>query len=64
MGRCLVWNEGLELRRMPRGFMLDILIAYRYRENGALLISSNARDFQRINRIFAFDWTLPFPDFS
>jgi predicted nucleic acid-binding protein len=64
LGRALselAWNEGLELRRMPRGFMLDILIAHSCRENGAVLISRNARDFQRINRIFAFDWMLPFP---
>jgi predicted nucleic acid-binding protein len=67
LGRALsefVWNERLELRRMPRGFMLDILLAHSCRENGAVLISSNARDFQRINRIFTFDWTLPFPDLS
>jgi predicted nucleic acid-binding protein len=60
----LVWNEGLELRRMPRSFMLDILIAHSCREHGAVLISSNARDLQRINRIFTFDWIQPFPDLT
>lgn len=60
----LVWNTGLELRRMPRGFMLDILIAHSCRESGAVLISKNARDMQRISRIFSFDWIAPFPDLS
>lgn len=60
----LMWNEGLELRRMPRSFMLDVLIAHSCRENGAVLISSNTRDFQRISRIFVFEWTLPFPALS
>jgi predicted nucleic acid-binding protein len=60
----LVWNEGLELRRMLRSFMLDVLIAHSCRENGVVLISSNTRDFQRISRIFVFEWTLPFPALS
>ena len=57
----LVWKEGLELQRMPRSFLLDILIAHSCREHGAVLISSNVRDLQRINRIFTFEWTQPFP---
>jgi predicted nucleic acid-binding protein len=60
----LVWKEGLELQRMPRGFMLDILIAHSCREHGAVLISSNVSDLQRIKRIFTFDWTRPFPDLA
>jgi predicted nucleic acid-binding protein len=60
----LVWNGGLELRRMPRSFTLDVLIAQSCRENGAVLISSNTRDFQRISRIFVFEWTPPFPTLS
>jgi predicted nucleic acid-binding protein len=65
LGRALsqfVWTDGLELRRMPRSFMLDILLAHSCRDNGAVLISNNARDLQRIRRIFSFDWVLPFPD--
>jgi predicted nucleic acid-binding protein len=58
----LVWTEGLELRRMPRGFMLDILIAHSCRENGAVLVSNNDRDLRRISRIFTFQWVQPFPD--
>jgi predicted nucleic acid-binding protein len=58
----LVWTDGLELQRMPRSFMLDILIAHSCRENGAVLISSNARDLRRLSRIFAFEWALPFPE--
>jgi predicted nucleic acid-binding protein len=60
----LVWSEGLELRRMPRSSMLDILIAHSCREHGAVLISGNTRDLQRIARVFAFDWVLPFPTLS
>ena len=66
LGRTLsqfVWTDGLELRRMPRSFMLDILLAHSCRDNGAVLISNNARDLRRIKRIFSFDWVLPFPDF-
>ena len=58
----LVWTDGLELRRMPRSFMLDILIAHSCRENGVVLISRNTQDLQRIKKIFSFDWTTPFPD--
>lgn len=57
----LVWKDGLHLQRMPRSFILDILIAHSCREHGVVLISNNARDLQRINRIFAFEWTPPFP---
>jgi predicted nucleic acid-binding protein len=60
----LVWKEGMELQRMPRSFMLDVLIAHSCREHGVVLISSNARDLRRINRIFTFDWTQPFPDMT
>jgi predicted nucleic acid-binding protein len=60
----LVWKEGLELQRMPRSFMLDILIAHSCREYGMVLISSNTRDLQRINRIFAFEWIQPFPNLT
>jgi predicted nucleic acid-binding protein len=60
----LVWKEGLELQRMRRSFMLDILITHSCREYGAVLISSNVRDLQRINRIFPFDWMPPFPDLA
>jgi hypothetical protein len=60
----LVWTDGLELRRMPRSFMLDILIAHTCRENGAVLISSNDRDLQRIRSSFTFAWVPPFPDLA
>jgi len=57
----LVWKDGLQLQRTPRSFMLDILIAHSCREHGIVLISTNARDLKRINRIFTFEWTPPFP---
>jgi hypothetical protein len=51
---------------MPRKYVLDTncFMVHSRRENGAVLISPNIRDFQRINQIFAFDWTLPFPNLS
>ena len=58
---ALVWAERMELKRMPRSFMLDVLIAHSCREHGAVLISTNARDLKRIKRIFTFEWTAPFP---
>jgi predicted nucleic acid-binding protein len=67
LGRTLsefVWHDGLELHRMPRSFMLDILIAQSCREHGAILISRNARDLRRIGRVVSFDWKLPFPDLT
>jgi predicted nucleic acid-binding protein len=64
LGRTLAWlvkNEGIVLRTMPRSFIFDILLAYSCRELGAVLISSNERDLQRIRRVFTFDFAPPYP---
>jgi len=45
----------------PRSFIFDILLAYSCRELGAVLISANERDFQRIRQVFAFDSAVPYP---
>ena len=64
LGRTLVWlvkHEGMALRTTPKSFVFDILIAHSCREVGAVLISSNERDFQRIRRVFSFESSLPYP---
>lgn len=61
---ALVRGEGLQLKTTARGFILDILIAYSCRENGAILISANARDLGRIARVFAFEYVAPYPDLA
>lgn len=67
LGRTLAWlvkNEGITLRTTPRSFIFDILLAYSCRELGAVLISGNERDLQRIRRVFSFESAPPYPDLS
>lgn len=45
-----------------RSFAFDILLAYSAREAGAVVITSNRRDMERIRTVFAFEFTPPFPD--
>lgn len=54
-------RDGLDLRRVPRSFVFDVLIAHSCREAGAVLISANARDMQRIGRVFDFEYVAPYP---
>ncbi len=58
----LVREDGLELGRARRSFVFDILIAYSCRESGAILVSGNIRDLERIAAVFAFDFVAPFPE--
>jgi predicted nucleic acid-binding protein len=65
LGQTLAWlvkHEGIALRTTPKSFLFDILLAYSCREVGAVLISSNERDFQRIRQVFSFESLLPYPD--
>lgn len=67
LGRTLAWlvkNEGITLRTTPKSFIFDILLAYSCRELGAVLISGNERDLQRIRRVFSFESALPYPELS
>ena len=57
-------REGLELARVGRAFAFDILLAYSCREGGTVLITQNARDMDRIRRVFAFNYVSPYPDRS
>ena len=67
LGKTLAWlvkNECIALRTTPRSFIFDILLAYSCREAGAVLISHNNRDLERIRRVFSFEFTGPYPDLS
>ena len=59
--RDLREREGLELRRVPRSFGHDILLACSCRELGITLVTDNARDFECIATVFKFRWRLPWP---
>lgn len=54
-------REGLDVRRAPRSFVFDVLIAHSCRTAGAVLVSSNGRDMKRIASVFAFDYVAPYP---
>ena len=54
-------RDGLNLRQVPRSFIFDILVAHSARELGAVLVSRNMRDLERIARVFAFEYAAPYP---
>lgn len=54
-------KEGLQLARVRRSFALDILLAYSCREGGAVLVTGNARDMERIRNVFTFEYVAPYP---
>jgi predicted nucleic acid-binding protein len=55
-------KEGLELALVRRSFAFDILLAFSCRQIGAILVTANARDMERIRRVFAFEYVAPYPD--
>jgi predicted nucleic acid-binding protein len=57
----LAQRDGVVLAQVSRGFALDILLAAACREAGAVLISSNTRDLERIASVFAFEFRAPYP---
>lgn len=57
----LTQREGLVLSQVRRSFVFDILVAHSCREAGAVLVSANKRDLERIARVFAFDFVAPYP---
>jgi predicted nucleic acid-binding protein len=57
----LAERDGMVLAQMRRSFLFDILIAHSCREAGATLISANARDLERIHRVFTFEFVAPYP---
>lgn len=57
-------RDGLELKQVPRSFVFDVLIAHSCREAGAVLVSANVPDMERIRRVFAFEHVVPYPNAS
>lgn len=55
-------DEGVDLRRMRRGFANDVLLACSCREAGITLVTNNVRDFTRIAKYLKFDFEPPWPD--
>jgi predicted nucleic acid-binding protein len=55
-------KDGLRLAQVPRSFAFDILLAYSCRQIGAVLVTANFRDMERIRRVFAFEHVPPYPD--
>lgn len=58
----LAERDGLVLSQTPRSFIFDILIAQSCREVGAVLISRNIGDLERIATVAPFDFVAPYPD--
>jgi predicted nucleic acid-binding protein len=54
-------QEGLEIARVSKSFANDVLLALSCREAGCILVTDNERDFRRIRRFVAFDFTKPWP---
>jgi predicted nucleic acid-binding protein len=54
-------KEGLEIARASKAFANDVLLALSCREAGCVLVTDNARDFQRIRRFVQFEFTKPWP---
>jgi predicted nucleic acid-binding protein len=57
----LTARDGMVLSQMRRSFLFDILIAHSCREAGAVLVSANTRDLERIAKVFTFDFVAPYP---
>jgi predicted nucleic acid-binding protein len=58
---ALVDEDGLELRRVPKHTVNDIMIALSCREVGVTVVTENEKDFERLRRIVPFDFVLPWP---
>ena len=54
-------TQGLDLTSMPRSLVNDALLAASCREAGAVLITRNVRDFERIQRVIPFRVEAPWP---
>jgi len=54
-------HEGLDLGRLSKAFGNDVLLALSCREAGIVLVTDNARDFERIASVVAFEFLKPWP---
>jgi predicted nucleic acid-binding protein len=57
----LAKSDGMVLSQVRRSFLFDILIAHSCREAGAVLVSANTRDLERVAKVFTFDFVAPYP---
>lgn len=55
-------KEGLELSRLRKSFGNDVLLALSCLESGAVLVTENLKDFERIAKYKAFEFTDRWPD--
>jgi len=58
---AIALKEGLQLARVSKAFVNDILLAVSCHEAGCILVTDNERDFARIRRFIAFDFVKPWP---
>lgn len=54
-------EEGLEVGRLPKSFVHDVLLALSCRESGVGLVTGNAKDYERIGRYVDFQCAAPWP---
>lgn len=57
----LVAEDGLELRRVPKHTVNDIMIALSCPEAGVTVVTENEKGFGRLRWIVAFDFVPPWP---
>lgn len=57
-------REGLTPDRISKAFGNDVMLALSCREAGFVLITDNERDFARIAKVVAFDFTVRWPDLN
>jgi predicted nucleic acid-binding protein len=57
----LIERDGLVLAQTRRSFVFDILIAHSCRSAGAILVSANTHDLERIRSVFDFEFSGPYP---
>ena len=62
--RRLVAQDGLELAKVRKSLVNDILLALSCREAGIVVLARNTRDFERIAHVAVIDWTTPWPEVS
>lgn len=58
---ALAARERLDLARLPRSVLNDVLLAATCRESGVVLVTANGRDFARIRRVLPFEYVAPWP---
>ncbi|MFW6201311.1 MAG: hypothetical protein ACOC8B_01920 [Gemmatimonadota bacterium] len=54
-------EEKVEIRRVPKSFVHDVLLALSCRESGVVLVTGNGGDFERIQRYVPFEFVPPWP---